>query len=417
MARKSRAARKKTALAVGAVAACVLPGALAGSSAPPKFPTDCIKQATLGKCLAGDKLFGDTPDQDAVEGIKGLLSEPLMIGRDDVHSEPTLGGGIKKFVRRAAGKPSAAMKKAAKRAEKSAEHAMIEAKHAKADHEASKKAVHEAMDKLDEAEKSGDDKAIKKAKADVESAEKKLQDHKDAVDKAVDKATKAYYDAKHKADAAFDDWDAEMLHDDDAQDQEGTKHFYATSTHDMHHTTTHTADDSHHEYPSTQDMTHTADDPHHEYPSDMSADEHAAEEESMKDKMSEIKAAFQGCDLSAIAQCMIDSDAQEAQAKGKEINDLIASPMWKSAPVECSYPQASGGKPSCEDFMKKEAKLALGRGRAPRRAQLGAELAQGQAGAAYVAVIASVAAFAGYTVYQRRQQYESVPTNAGYGAM
>lgn len=137
----------------------------------------------------------------------------------------------------------------------------------------------------------------------------------------------------------------------------------------------------------------------------------------MKDKMSEIKAAFQGCDLSAIAQCMIDSDAQEAQAKGNEINDMIASPMWKSAPVECSYPAASGGKPSCEDFMKKEAKLALGRGRAPRRAQLGAELAQGQAGAAYVAVIASVAAFAGYTVYQRRQQYESVPTNAGYGAM
>ena len=137
----------------------------------------------------------------------------------------------------------------------------------------------------------------------------------------------------------------------------------------------------------------------------------------MKDKMSEIKAGFQGCDLSAIAQCMIDSDAQEAQAKGNEINDMIASPMWKSAPVECSYPQASGGKPSCEDFMKKEAKLALGRGRAPRRAQLGAELAQGQAGAAYVAVIASVAAFAGYTVYQRRQQYESVPTNAGYGAM
>ena len=107
-----KVARKKTALAVGAVAACVLPGALAGSSAPPKFPTDCIKQATLGKCLAGDKLFGDTPDQDAVEGIKGLLSEPLMIGRDDVHSEPTLGGGIKKFVRRAAGKPSAAVKKA-----------------------------------------------------------------------------------------------------------------------------------------------------------------------------------------------------------------------------------------------------------------------------------------------------------------
>ena len=147
------------------------------------------------------------------------------------------------------------------------------------------------------------------------------------------------------------------------------------------------------------------------------AEEHAAEEESMKDKMSEIKAGFQGCDLSAIAQCMIASGAQEAQAKGKEINDLIASPMWKSAPVECSYPEASGGKPSCEDFMKKEAKLALGRGRAPRRAQLGAELAQGQAGAAYVAVIASVAAFAGYTVYQRRQQYESVPTNAGYGAM
>ena len=149
----------------------------------------------------------------------------------------------------------------------------------------------------------------------------------------------------------------------------------------------------------------------------MSADEHAAEEESMKDKMSEIKAGFQGCDLSAIAQCMIDSDDQEAQAKGKKINDLIASPMWKSAPVECSYPAASGGKPSCEDFMKHEAKLALSRGRAPRRAQLGAELAQGQAGAAYVAVIASVAAFAGYTVYQRRQQYESVPTNAGYGAM
>ena len=137
----------------------------------------------------------------------------------------------------------------------------------------------------------------------------------------------------------------------------------------------------------------------------------------MKDKMPEIKAGFQGCDLSAIAQCMIDSDDQEAQAKGKKINDLIASPMWKSAPVECSYPAASGGKPSCEDFMKHEAKLALSRGRAPRRAQLGAELAQGQAGAAYVAVIASVAAFAGYTVYQRRQQYESVPTNAGYGAM
>ena len=334
MARKSRAARKKTALAVGAVAACVLPGALAGSSAPPKFPTDCIKQATLGKCLAGDKLFGDTPDQDAVEGIKGLLSEPLMIGRDDVHSEPTLGGGIKKFVRRAAGKPSAAVKKA----------------------------------------------ALKKA--------------------ARKKADAAAADTKLDAPKTLDDNDAQ----DDKED---------TSTQDM----THTADDSHHEYPSTQDMTHTADDPHHEYPSDMSADEHAAEEESMKDKMSEIKAAFQGCDLSAIAQCMINSDAQEAQAKGNEIKDMIASPMWKSAPVECSYPQASGGKPSCEDFMKKEAKLALGRGRAPRRAQLGAELAQGQAGAAYVAVIASVAAFAGYTVYQRRQQYESVPTNAGYGAM
>jgi len=231
-----------------------------------------------------------------------------------VHDEPTLGGGLKKFVRRAAGKSSAAAK---------------------------------------------------------------------------------------KADAAADDT---KLDDSDAQDDK--------------------------EDTSTQDMTHTADD--HEYPSDMSADEHAAdehaaeehaaeehaaEEESMKDKMSEIKAGFQGCDLSAIAQCMIDSDAEEAQAKGKEINDLIASPMWKSAPVECSYPAASGGKPSCEDFMKHEAKLALSRGRAPRRAQLGAELAQGQAGAAYVAVIASVAAFAGYTVYQRRQQYESVPTNAGYGAM
>merc|ERR1719409_956913 len=186
MARKSRAARKKTALAVGA---------LAGSSAPPKFPTDCIKQATLGKCLAGDKLFGDTPDQDAVEGIKGLLSEPLMIGRDDVHGEPTLGGGIKKFVRRAAGKPSAAVKKA----------------------------------------------ALKKA-------------------------------ARKKADAtAATKLDApKTLDDNDAQDDKED-----TSTQDM----THTADDSHHEYPSTQDMTHTADDPHHEYPSDMSADEHAAEEE------------------------------------------------------------------------------------------------------------------------------------------
>ena len=314
MARK--VARKKTALAVGAIAACALPGALAGSSAPPKFQ-DCIKQATLGKCLAGDKLFGDTPDPDAVEGIKGILSDPLMIGRDDVHDEPTLGGGIKKFVRRAAGKPSAAVKKAALK------------------------------------------KAARK-KADAAAADTKLDAPK-------------------------------TLDDNDAQDDK--------------------------EDTSTQDMTHTADDSHHEYPSDMSADEHAAEEESMKDKMSEIKAGFQGCDLSAIAQCMIDSDAQEAQAKGKEINDLIASPMWKSAPVECSYPQASGGKPSCEDFMKHEAKLALSRGRAPRRAQLGAELAQGQADAAYVAVIASVAAFAGYTVYQRRQQYESVPTNAGYGAM
>merc|ERR1712159_103961 len=258
-----KVARKKTALAVGAIAACVLPGALAGSSAPPKFPTDCIKQATRGKCLAGDKLFGDKPDPDAVEGIKDLLSEPLMIGRDDVHEhdEPTLGGGIKAFVRRAARKRA----------------------------------------------------AVKRA-------------------------------ALKKADAAADDTKLDApktLDDNDAQDDK---------------------EDS-----STQDMTHTADD--HEYPSDMSADEHAAdehaaeehaaeehaaEEESMKDKVSEIKAGFQGCDLSAIAQCMIDSDAQEAQAKGKEINDLIASPMWKSAPVECSYPAASGGKPSCEDFMKKK---------------------------------------------------------------
>ena len=101
-----KVARKKTALAVGAVAACVLPGALAGSSAPPKFPTDCIKQATLGKCLAGDKLFGDKPDHEATEAMKDLLSEPLTSGPEDVHDEPTLGGGIKKFVRHAAGKPT-----------------------------------------------------------------------------------------------------------------------------------------------------------------------------------------------------------------------------------------------------------------------------------------------------------------------
>ena len=395
MARKSNVARKKTALAVGAIAACVLPDALAGSSAPPKFPKDCIKQATLGKCLAGDKLFGDKPDPDAMEGMKDLLSGPLMSGPDD---EPTLGGGIKKFVRHAAGKPSAAVKKAAKQAEKVATKTMEEAKKAKAKYETLKKSVHEATDKLDKATKSGDDKAVKKAKAEVESTEKKLKDHKDAAKKKFDKAMKAYFDAKHKADAAADDTKLvapEMPDDDDAQDDNDDM-----STHNMHHTTTHTADDS-----------------HHQYPSDMLADEHAAEEESMKDKMSEIKAGFQGCDLSAIAQCMIDSGAPEAQAKGNEIKHMIASPMWKSAPVECSYPEASGGKPSCEDFMKKEAKLALGRGRAPRRAQLGVELAQGQAGAAYVAVIASVAAFAGYTVYQRRQQYESVPTNAGYGAM
>jgi len=320
MARK--VARKKTALAVGAIAACVLPGALAGSSAPPNFPKDCIKQATLGKCLAGDKLFGDKPDHEAMEAMKDLLSEPLTSGPED---EPTLGGGIKKFVRHAAGKPTSAMKKA----------------------------------------------ALKKA--------------------ALKKA------ALKKADAATDDTKLDApktLDDNDAQDDND----------DM----------------STHDMTHTADDSHHEYPSDMSADEHAAdehaaEEESMRDKMSSMKAGFQGCDLSVIAQCMIDSGAPEAQAKGNEIKHMIASPMWKSAPVECSYPTASGSKPSCEHFMEKEAKLAVGR--APRRAQLGAELAQGQAGAAYVAVIASVAAFAGYTVYQRRQQYESVPTNAGYGAM
>ena len=192
---------------MGAVAACVLPGALAGRPRRPSF-RPIASSKPRSKCLAGDKLFGDTPDQDAVEGIKGLLSEPLMIGRDDVHSEPTLGGGIKKFVRRAAGKPSAAVKKA----------------------------------------------ALKKA--------------------ARKKADAAAADTKLDAPKTLDDNDAQ----DDKED---------TSTQDM----THTADDSHHEYPSTQDMTHTADDPHHEYPSDMSADEHAAEEESMKDKMSEIKAA------------------------------------------------------------------------------------------------------------------------------
>ncbi len=267
MARKSNVARKKTALAVGAIAACVLPGALAGSSAPPKFPKDCIKQATLGKCLAGDKLFGDNPDHDAIEGMKDLLSGPLMIGPDDVAGEPTLGGGIKKFIRHAAGKPSAAVKKAAKQAEKVATKTMAGAQKAKADYETLKKSVHEATDKLDKATKSGDDKAVKKAKAEVESAEKRLKDRRDAAKKKFDKAMKAYFDAKHKADAAADDTKLvapEMLDDSDVQDdKEGTKHFYDASTHDMtmHHTTTHTADDS-----------------HHEYPSDMLADEHAAEE-------------------------------------------------------------------------------------------------------------------------------------------
>ena len=90
---------------------------------------------------------------------------------------------------------------------------------------------------------------------------------------------------------------------------------------------------------------------------------------------------------------------------------MISGSKWKSIDVACSYKSVTG-KPSCEDLLKNKSKLAI-----PRRARLGAEQAQGQTGAAYVAVIASVAAFAGYTVYQRRQQYEPLPTYEGYGAM
>jgi hypothetical protein len=129
------------------------------------------------------------------------------------------------------------------------------------------------------------------------------------------------------------------------------------------------------------------------------------------EKVSILKSALQGCDVSTIAQCMTDSNAPEAQAKGKEIKNMISGSKWKSIDVACSYKSLTG-KPSCEDLLKNKPKLTI-----PRRARLGAEQAQGQTGAAYVAVIASVAAFAGYTVYQRRQQDEPLPTYEGYGAM
>lgn len=404
MARRS-SVTKKTALAVGAIA-CVLPGALAGSNAPQKFPQDCVKTAMLGKCLAGDKLFGDKPDREIMGAMKELLSKPLMRGPDDA---PTLGDGFAALAKGAAGKPSDKLKKVAAKARKDADKAKAEAKKAKNDSDAAKKVTDKAQevadkakDALDEASKSGDKKkvkkaqdAYKKAQTAVDSNKKKFKAFKDKAKKVGDKAKKAVDDAQKQSDAAGDnvkiDPPEPVDADDDDDKGKDLKDKLKGKVTDF-----------------AKNMADKVSD---------KAKDIADKKAMMKDKMSMMKAAFQGCDLSAIAQCMIDSDAPEAQAKGNEIKDMASNPMWKSAPAACSYPKAGGGKPACEDFMKKEAKLAIGRNRAPRRAQLGSEQTQGQTGAAYVAVIASVAAFAGYTVYQRRQQYEPVPTHGGYGAM
>lgn len=400
MARRS-SVTKKTALAVGAIA-CVLPGALAGSHVPQKFPQDCVKTAMLGKCLAGDKLFGDKPDREIMGAMAELLSKPLMSGPDDA---PTLGVGFTDLVKKAAGKASDKVKKDAANAIKAAEKLKGDAKKAKNNFDAMKKAADKAKDALDKAKDaldkanaSGDKKAvkkaqdaIKKAQSVVDSYKKKFKAAMDLAKKTGDKAQKAVDDAQKKSDAAGNDVTIdppEPVDDADADADKGKD---------------------------LKDKIKNMADKLSDKAKDM-ADKVADKKAMMQDKMSTMKAAFQGCDLSAIAQCMIDSDAPEAQAKGNEIKKMASSPMWKSTPAACSYPKASGGKPACEDFMKEEAKLAIGRNRAPRRAQLGSEQTQGQTGAAYVAVIASVAAFAGYTVYQRRQQYEPVPTHS-YGAM
>jgi len=370
----------KTALAVGAIA-CALPGALAGSNAPQGFPSDCIKEATLGKCVVGDKIFGDKPDPKFVDAMKDLLSHPLMSGPDDAATLSGLSNIAKKAAKKGGPKFSTAvvdpMKKDKEKAKKAAEKAKKIADALKGDSDKKQKETDEvekaakaaedaaeaAKKKFEDAMKKGDAKAIKKAKAEFDGLKgkadtqmKKLKGFKDAAQKAAKAAQKAMEDAKKSQDAA---------------QAEG-------------------------EIPG--DMYTEG-----EIPGDMYTPD--------SEQVSTLKSALQGCDVSKIAQCMMDSNVPEAQAKGKEIKNMISGSKWKSIDVACSY-KGVNGKPSCEDLLKNEPKLAI-----PRRARLGAEQAQGQTGAAYVAVIASVAAFAGYTVYQRRQQDEPLPTYEGYGAM
>lgn len=365
-----------TALAVGAIA-CALPGALAGSNAPRGFPRDCIKEATLGKCVVGDKIFGDTPDPKVIDAMKDLLFHPLMSGPDDA---ATL-SGFSKIAKKAKKKVAVAIlpvkvdEKLKKAAEEAAEKAKKVADALKGDSDKKQKetdevekavktaedAVEAAKKKLEDAMEKRDAKAIKKAKAALDGLKgkadiqkKKFKGIKEAAQKAAKAAQKAMEDAKKR----FED----VKKSQDAALAEG------------------------------------------EIPGDMNT---APDSE----QVSILKSALQGCDVSTIAQCMMDSNVPEAQAKGKEIKNMISGSKWKSIDVACSY-KSVNGKPSCEDLLKNKPKLAI-----PRRARLGAEQAQGQTGAAYVAVIASVAAFAGYTVYQRRQQDEPLPTYEGYGTM
>jgi len=387
-----------TALAVGAIA-CALPGALAGSNAPRGFPRDCVKEAMLGKCVAGDKVFGDTPDPEVIDVMKDLLFNPLMSGPDDA---ATL-SGFSKFFKKAKKKAASAIKpikvdeklkkaaaEAAKKAKKAAEEAAEKAKKTadalKGDSDKKQKetdevekavktaedAVEAAKKKLADAMKKRDAKAIKKAKAALDGLKgkadiqkKKFKGFKEAAQKAAKAAQKAMEDAKKRIE--------DMKKSQDAALAEG-------------------------EIPG--DMYTEG-----EIPGDMNT---APDSE----QVSTLKSALQGCDVSTIAQCMMDTNVPEAQAKGKEIKNMISGLKWKSIDVACSY-KSVNGKPSCEDLLlKNKPKSAI-----PRRARLGAEQAQGQTGAAYVAVIASVAAFAGYTVYQRRQQDEPLPTYEGYGTM
>jgi len=360
-----------TALAVGAIA-CALPGALAGSNAPQAFPRDCIKEATLGKCVAGDKIFGDKPDPKFIDAMKDLLSHPLMSGPDDAATLSGLSNFAKKAKKQAAKvKVDKKLKKAAEKAKKVADALKGDSDKKQKETDEVEKAVKTAEDaveaakkKLEDAMKKGDAKAIKKAKgaldglkgkADIQK--KKFKGFKEAAQKAAKAAQKAIEDAKKSQDTALAEGEIP-----------GDMYTEGEIPGDMY-----TPGDS--------------------------------------EKLSILKSALQGCDVSTIAQCMTDSNAPEAQAKGKEIKNMISGSKWKSIDVACSYKSLTG-KPSCEDLLKNKPKLTI-----PRRARLGAEQAQGQTGAAYVAVIASVAAFAGYTVYQRRQQDEPLPTYEGYGAM